>query len=213
MIPRLKAGGHEVVRLVRSEPAGRNLGWHPERGEIHLPIRGGFDAVVSGLVINFLPEPAAGVRAMAARARPGATVAGYVWDYAAGMRPLRVFWDAVTDLDQTARAHDEGPKFPVCSRPALEAVFLEAGLRAVAVRPLEITAEFESFDDYWTPFLSGQGPAPGYVASLSPERQARLREVVRKRLDVRSDGTIRLPARAWAASGLVSRRAAAATGL
>jgi ubiquinone/menaquinone biosynthesis C-methylase UbiE len=42
-----------------------------------------FEAVVSGLVLNFVPEPATAVAEMARVAVPGGTVAAYVWDYAA----------------------------------------------------------------------------------------------------------------------------------
>jgi SAM-dependent methyltransferase len=171
----------------------------------HLPsVPGGFDAVVSGLVLNFLPEPLESVRAMAARARPGGTVAAYVWDYADGMRPLRVFWDAATDLDPEARELDEGVKFPDCSRERLQDLWVRGGLRGVSVRALDITAVFADFDDYWAPFLSGQGPAPGYLAGLSPERRERLRGLVRSRLDGGADGAIHLGARAWAVAGEVS---------
>jgi len=39
-----------------------------------------FDAVVSGLVLNFVPEPGLAVAEMARVARPGGAVAAYVWD-------------------------------------------------------------------------------------------------------------------------------------
>jgi len=62
---------------------------------------------------------------------------------------------------------------------------------------------FRNFDDYWTPFLGGQGPAPGYARSLTPERQVALRETIRGRLARAADGTITLTARAWAVKGVV----------
>ena len=43
------------------------------------------DAAVSGLVLNFVPEPALAVRKMARAVRPGGVVAAYVWDYAGKM--------------------------------------------------------------------------------------------------------------------------------
>src|SRR4030042_548989 len=57
----------------------------------------GFDAVVSGLVLNFLPRPSEAVRAMRNRIRPGGTLAAYVWDYAGGMQILRIFWAVAGD--------------------------------------------------------------------------------------------------------------------
>jgi SAM-dependent methyltransferase len=163
----------------------------------------GFDAVVAGLVLNFLPVPAEGVAAMTARARRGGTVAAYVWDYAEGMQLMRVFWDAALGLDAGARALDEGVRFPLCRADPLRELFETAGLRDVQLRPIVVPTVFRDFDDYWTPFLSGQGPAPGYVASLTPDRQAELQEAIRRHLPIAADGTIPLTARAWAVKGIV----------
>jgi ubiquinone/menaquinone biosynthesis C-methylase UbiE len=42
------------------------------------------DAVVSGLALNFVPDPSRAVAEFARVAVPGAVVAAYVWDYAEG---------------------------------------------------------------------------------------------------------------------------------
>lgn len=165
-------------------------------------IDGGFDAVVSGLVLNFLPAPLEGLAAMSARARAGGVLAAYVWDYAEGMQMMRFFWDAACALDPAARELDEGVRFPLCRPAPLHEVFERASLRNVQVQPLEIATAFRNFDDYWTPFLGGQGPAPGYAMGLSPERRGRLRDLIRSRIPVKGDGTISLTARAWAAKGI-----------
>ncbi len=167
-----------------------------------LPCRaGGFDAAVAGLVLNFLPDPASGLAAMAAAVRRGGVVAAYVWDYARGMELMRVFWDAACALDPAARDLDEGARFPLCQADGLRTLFRAAGLAEVAVRPLVVPTVFRDFDDYWTPFLGGQGPAPGYLMSLAPPQRKRLRDAVCARLPVAPDGTIHLTARAWAARG------------
>jgi ABC-type transport system substrate-binding protein len=36
----------------------------------------------------------------------------------------------------------------------------------VEVWAIDVPAIFRDFDDYWSPFLGRQGPAPGYVMSL-----------------------------------------------
>ena len=41
-----------------------------------------YDAVVSGLVLNFIPDVARGIAEMVRAVRPSGTVAAYVWDYA-----------------------------------------------------------------------------------------------------------------------------------
>jgi SAM-dependent methyltransferase len=159
------------------------------------------DCVVSGLVLNLLPQPALGLTEMVRVVRTGGTVAAYVWDYAGGMELLRYFWDAAVELDPAAAALDEAKRFPLCTPEELERLWQEAGLVEVQVSPIEVPTQLRDFEDYWTPFLGGQGPAPGYVGSLHRERREALRELLRARLPVRSNGEIHLQARAWAVRG------------
>jgi SAM-dependent methyltransferase len=162
---------------------------------------GAFDAAVSALVLNFVPDHAAAVREMRRVACAGGTVAAYVWDYAGEMQLMRRFWDAAGALDREAREHDEGRRFPLCQPGALRALFEGAGARAVEVRAIDVPTVFEDFDDYWSPFLGGQGPAPGYCMSLAEAARAALRERLRASLAVGPDGKVRLIARAWAVRG------------
>ena len=163
----------------------------------------GFDRIVSGLVFNFLPDPESAVREMLSRTRPGGVVAAYVWDYGEGMEFLRHFWDEAVELDADARALDEGVRFPICRPEALEETFLAGGLHHVRTEALEIATRFESFEDYWRPFLGGTGPAPAFVASLDDERRAVLRDRLERRLAAATgpSGAIDLVARAWAVRG------------
>lgn len=161
-----------------------------------------FDAAVSGLVLNFVPQPLRAVTEMARVVRPGGVVAAYVWDYAGKMELMRHFWDAAAALDGTASELDEGRRFPICRPAPLTGLFEQAGLHDVEVRAIDIPTVFRDFDDYWSPFLGGQGPAPGYAMSLSEERRVALRDRIRSGLPVGDDRTIRLIARAWAVRGL-----------
>ena len=165
-----------------------------------LPVEtGAYDAVVSGLMLNFVPRPELAVVEMTRAVRPGGMVAAYVWDYAGRMDLMRHFWDAATALDPAAL--DEGPRFPICHPDRLAEVFRAAALVDVEVRPLDIQMHFRDFDDYWSPFLGGQGPAPAYAMSLSEERRAALRERIRAGMPFAPDGSIPLVARAWAVRG------------
>jgi hypothetical protein len=120
------------------------------------------------------------------------------------MQLIRAFWDAAVRLNPAAADLDEARRFPVCRPEPLERLFSGAGLDDVAVRPVDVPTVFVDFDDYWTPFLGGQGPAPGYCASLSEPDLAALREELRARLPAEPDGSIRLTARAWAVRGDVA---------
>lgn len=167
-----------------------------------LPVQdAAFDAVVSGLMLNFVPDQPKAAAEMRRTARPGAAVAAYVWDYAEGMQMMRRFWDAAVALDPDAREKDEGRRFPLCRPDPLRALFDEIGLRMVEVRAIEVPTVFRDFDDYWTPFLSGQAPAPGYCMSLAEDCRAALRERLHATLPIQADGSIRLTARAWAVRG------------
>jgi len=160
-----------------------------------------FDAVVSGLVLNFVPNEGRAVSALRRVTKVGGVMAAYVWDYADQMQLLRYFWDAATTLDPEAAALDEGKRFPICHPEKLRALFTAAGLKNVDVRAIDVQTHFVDFQDFWRPFLSGQGPAPSYVASLNRERQATLRERVRSALPMCARGSIDLSARAWAVRG------------
>ncbi len=167
-----------------------------------LPIDGQtFDAVVTGLVINFIPDMPKAVVEMSRAACPGGIVAGYVWDYAGEMQLMRRFWDAAVALDPSAANKDEGPRFPICDPEKLAALFKGAGLSNVETRTIDVPTVFKDFDDYWTPFLGGQGPAPGYCMSLPQERRDALRERIRSALPFQNDGSVHLIARAFAVRG------------
>lgn len=161
-----------------------------------------FAAVVSGLVLNFVPDPAMAVAEMARAVRPGGVVAVYVWDYADRMELMRWFWTAAVALEPAASEQDEGSRFATVCRPeALAGLWRGAGLRGIETRAIDVPTRFRDFDDYWMPFLGGQGAAPGYVSTLSADHQAALRERLRTALPVAADGSIALTARAWAVRG------------
>jgi SAM-dependent methyltransferase len=161
-----------------------------------------FDAVVTGLVLNFVPEPDKALSEMARVARPGGVVAAYVWDYAEGMQMMRHFWDAAGALDPSAQELDEGRRFTLCKPEPLTNLFQTARLKNVEVCAIDVPTVFRDFDDYWTPFLGGQAPAPGYAMSLSEQRRAALRERIRASLPINSEGEHHLIARAWTVRGV-----------
>jgi SAM-dependent methyltransferase len=170
-----------------------------------LPLQAGrFDAAVSGLVLNFVPKPSLAAQEMTRVVRPGGMVAAYVWDYAGKMEMMRFFWDATVALDPSASKLVEATRFPMCKPPALIGLFEDAGLQEVRTLMIDAPTMFRNFDDYWNPFLGGQGPAPAYAMSLSEEHRNALRERIRETLPIASDGSIPLIARAWAVRGQVN---------
>jgi SAM-dependent methyltransferase len=161
-------------------------------------VRAAFDNVVSGLVLNFIPEPRRALEAMRERTRKGGIVAAYVWDYTDGMGFLRAFWDEAARLDPAARDLDEGVRFPLSRREPLVELFRASGLGEVRSEPIDVPTRFESFADYWRPFLGGTGPAPAYAVSLGADAREHLRAGLEQRLGT---NRIDLVARAWAVCG------------
>ena len=160
-----------------------------------------FDAVLSGLVLNFIPDTSKGVAEMARVVKPAGVVAAYVWDYAAGSGLMRVFWEAATSLDPNAQSLDETQRFELCRPDRLRELFGLAGLEEVTTRPLKREMTFRDFNDFWHPILGGQGPIGMYVAGLDEARREELRREVQTRLASGIDGQIHLDSRAWAVRG------------
>ncbi|WP_410621713.1 class I SAM-dependent methyltransferase [Amycolatopsis sp. cmx-8-4] len=159
-----------------------------------------FDVVVTGLVLNFVPEPARAAAEIARVTAPGGVAAAYVWDLAEGMQLIRHFWEAAAELDPAVP--DEGRRFPLCRPEPLGRLWTEAGFDAVSVEEIKVPTVFTGFDDYWSPFLGGQGPAPTYLMTLPEARRSQVRELLRSRLPTNPDGSIPLSARAWVVSGV-----------
>ena len=101
-----------------------------------------FDAATSQLVLDFMSDADAGVASMTGAVGDGGVVASVVWDYRAGMRMLRAFWDAALELDRGAP--DEARTSAHCTPAGLRALYdwyeRNAGLVACVLRDAEYHA-------------------------------------------------------------------------
>jgi SAM-dependent methyltransferase len=164
-----------------------------------------FDASLSLLVFNFIPDPGKALAEVRRVTKPEGKIAAAVWDYGDGMRMLRAFWDAAVATDPAAEKVDE-KHMPLCRAGELSDLWKRGGLENVREQPLDVTTRFASFEDYWAPFLLGQGPAGVYAARLEPGRQQALRSDLKRRLAVsREDAPLVLTARVWAVRGTVPK--------
>ena len=161
-----------------------------------------FGAATSQLVLNFLSDADAGVASMCRAVRDGGIVASVVWDYRAGMRMLRAFWDAALALDRDAP--DEGRTMPHCTPAGLRALWRRAGLDRVETGELVVAAHYADYEDFWSPFPTGIAPSGAYCASLDPADREALRNLLFRYLGS-PDGPFVLDARAWYVRGVVRR--------
>jgi SAM-dependent methyltransferase len=157
-----------------------------------------FDATVCGLGLNFVPDPARALAEFRRVTRPGGTIACFVWDYFEGARFIRAFWDAALELDPESAQFDQARRFEICKPEVLQKSFADAYHESPELHPLDIYTRFDNFDDYWKPFLLGQGSAPVYLRSQPTQIQNAIRDRLKSTLPAAPDGSISLPARAWA---------------
>jgi SAM-dependent methyltransferase len=141
---------------------------------------GRFAGVAAQLLFLFIPKPVLALREMARVARSGGTVAAAVWDSRGGLVFQRMMWDTAVAIDPNARiARDSLFANPVAIPGGLAGFFGEAGIENIKTESVTIRMDYESFDDYWGSFQTGQGPVGVYFASLTPDQSARIREAVR----------------------------------
>jgi SAM-dependent methyltransferase len=162
------------------------------------------DYAVSGLVLNFVPDPHAVLSEMVRVVRPSGSVALYVWDYAGHMQIMRYFFDTAILFDARSAEFDDGIKAPICRPLALKEAFASIGLTDITVSALDITTPFANFDDYWSPFLGGVGSAPKYCVSLEESVRNEIKAAIKEKLPTGPEGEILLAARAWAVRGKVA---------
>jgi SAM-dependent methyltransferase len=162
-----------------------------------------FDAALSLLVFNFIPDPRKALFELRRVTKPGGKISAAVWDYGGGMQMLRAFWDAAVHIDPAAEKLDE-KHMPLCRSGELSTLWRQGGLENVREQALDIKMRFESLADYWDPFLLGQGPAGAYVRRLDRDRLQALRNDVSLRLSWSAENEpVVLPARAWSVCGIV----------
>lgn len=157
-----------------------------------------FDKCLSLLVIQFISDVHRAIAEMRRVTRRDGVVAACVWDRD-GMEMNSLFWKAAVELDPLVEQRREAQAY---ASGQLSALWLESGFARVAETALVIPLEFDSFDDFWTPLLGGQGPSSSYLTSLPPDHRAALLARLRERvLGKGPDRPFSLRALAWAVRG------------
>lgn len=133
-----------------------------------------FDVVLAQLMLHFVGDAVQAGREFHRVVRPGGTAAVCVWDLAAEMEVLRHFWNAARAVDATVHGTARILRF---GRPGELAAWLEeAGFDAIVEAELEVASTYADFEELWTGFTYGIGPAGAFCVALSDERRADLRD-------------------------------------
>jgi len=154
-----------------------------------------FDTALAQLVVHFMSDPVAGLSEMKRVTRPGGVVAACVWDHGGGRGPISVFWQAVRQIDP--EAPDESERAGT-REGHLKELLETAAMREVVQTEMSASVEYPNFEAWWEPYTGSVGPAGAYVAGLSPEIRAELRERCRQLLPA---PPFVVTAWAWAARG------------
>ena len=185
--------------------SARHVGVRVEMGRAEsIPFEtGGFDHVMAQLVLHFVSEPDRAAGEMMRVARPGGLVSACVWDFEEGMEMLRGFWDAASEIDPTAPDEARTLRF---GRPGeIADLFDSVEMEDVAESTLIVSSTYSSFEELWSGFLAGVGPAGAYCVSLTDGDRVRLRSALFDRFDAPT-GSFTLGAVARCATGRVARR-------
>jgi SAM-dependent methyltransferase len=164
-----------------------------------------FDAALSLLVLNFVPDPEKAAREMVRVTRSGGVVAASVWDFRGGLPHQRVFLDtaAAIDSDRGNALRARVLSMPLIGSGQLMALWTAIGLREIAETALTVRLEFRSFADYWEPWLGGGGLIGPYLASLDRETTTRIEHLLHQAyLAGGADGPRSFAATAWAVRGI-----------
>jgi SAM-dependent methyltransferase len=162
---------------------------------------GGFDAVLSQLVVQAFEDAPRAAREMFRVAVAGGTLAASVLDFQEGMPLFVSYWAAARAVDpEGARRAGGDTTNPWCTRDGLTRLWRQAGAEQVETDELWASTEYDGLDDAFWSFEAGVGFSGAYYRALNEGRQKALREEFHRQLGS-PDGPFRLTARAWAVRG------------
>jgi ubiquinone/menaquinone biosynthesis C-methylase UbiE len=159
-----------------------------------------FDIVISALVLNFIPDRRRALSEMRRVARAGAVVAGFVWAFDEELSPT---WPLRRGMRQLGRDVPSFPGSMESGLDALHALFEGAGLGTIVTRPIEVTVQFQDFEEFWEAQTPRFSPLTQMIEKMTEASQAKLIEAVRTGLPVRSTGGVEYTARANAVRAYV----------
>jgi SAM-dependent methyltransferase len=139
-----------------------------------------FDACVSALAIDVIPEVDQVVREMRRVTRGGGVVASAVLDFWGGFSAAALVWDTASVLDEGMSAlRDERKARPLVWANGQAEIWRRTGLVNVVEVPIVISFDYTLFEDYWSSFSTGPGPVGQRVEALPTELRVEVERHVR----------------------------------
>jgi len=165
----------------------------------HLPFGDrAFGAAVSQLVLSFVGDTAQMAAEIRRVVRPGGITAACTFD-ADGFAVVRTLWDAARRFDPAA---PDDATLPFRRMHELTELWTRSGFREVGTAVIEIEAKYSDFEDFWSPFAFGIGPAGHYLMAQPEARRDAIRHACFELLG-KPRGRFSLPARVLAVRGEV----------
>ena len=181
--------GARAVGLDASEPyldGARRLRPHPDidyaLGDArHLPYASwSFDACVSTLVIDVIPEVELVAAEMRRVTRPGGVVACGTFDFWGGNSALDLVLDTGAALDADLRAL----RSQIKSRPVVWAhgqanLWRQVGIGDVVELPIVLSLDYTSFQDYWSSWSTGPTRVAQRLTAMPSDQRHEIEQAVR----------------------------------
>ena len=155
-----------------------------------------FQAALAQLVLSFVADAPRAAAEMRRVVRPGGPVAACSFE-ANGFAPARLLWEVARAIDPAA---PDDARLPLRTAPELVALWSGAGLSDVRTGLIDLDVDYDGFDDLWSMFPAGVGPAGTWFVAQPEDRRAALREAFLERLG-RPRAGFSLPARVVAVVG------------
>ena len=156
---------------------------------------GSFDAAVMALVIAFLADRAKAIAEMRRVARPGGTIATYIWDLPGGgftQQPL---------LDALGVNQEKMPGYGDSAAGPLRRLFEAADLQGVESRTIRVEMTFKDFDEFWSTQTAFPSTPVRALRQMPDDEVERIKASLRKSLPTDPEGRIAYFARANAVRG------------
>jgi len=139
-----------------------------------------FDACVSTLALDVIPEVDQVVAEMRRVTRPGGAVACGVFDFWGGFSAHDLVCDTASVLDDGIRSLRDILKARPLTRANGQAeLWQKTGLLEVSEVPIVLSFDYASFEDYWSSFSTGPSRIGQLVKALAAKTRAEIERHVR----------------------------------